>query len=206
MPLHRKLAWLCIFACYSQRGFSWERPWLLARLNALGLCMLIVINDWSNITDYHYFLFFFNNKQLLEAKSALVKIMAHYETYTTDVHVLLHSAGWEPKFFGTRPNWAVSYIVLYKITLAQACFPLTQLNFHQVTQTLCEKKWLQDNAGVRYTPVYIGHLQSFFFSHKVIVTWWKFSWAMENRPGQVEFYIGLYKRLPSSGDCQKILV
>ena len=159
MPLHRKLAWLCIFGCYPQRGFSWERPWLLARLNALGLCMLIVINDWSNITDYHYF-FFFNNKQLIKAKSALVKIMAHYETYTTDVHVLLHSAGWEPKFFGSRPNWAVSYIVLYKIPLAQACFPLAQLNFHQVTITLCEKK--NDCRCPIYT-VYIGHLQSFFF-------------------------------------------
>ena len=37
------------------------------------------------------------------------------------------------KFFGTSPNWVVSYIAYiywYKIPLAQACFPLARPNFH----------------------------------------------------------------------------
>ena len=44
--------------------------------------------------------------------------------------VTIASLGWETKYFRYSPELGSLLYILYKIPLAQACFPLAQANFY----------------------------------------------------------------------------
>ena len=66
-------------------------------------------------------------------------------------------------FFGTHTNWAFSYIAypVYKILLAQTCFPLAQPNFHShwqggrvlVSQPVMGRHYRERWHVLQYAPV-----------------------------------------------------
>ena len=97
------------------------------------ISLMIIINGWPYFHSHDL-----NSPRLMflsvDVLLWILTIFTYQLTLVTKQschshYVFLMQAG-KLKCFGTHPNWAVSYIALYKIPLAQACFPLTRPNFH----------------------------------------------------------------------------